>query len=65
MPDIWKLNDKSFNKFILDEDIQEKVCELAARINSDLAGKKATFIVVLEWRIYFRIRLAEKSNHRL
>ncbi len=60
MPDIWKLNDKSFNKFILDEDIQEKVCELAARINSDLAGKKPLFIVVLNGAFIFASDLLKK-----
>jgi len=39
MGDTWKLNDKIFEKYLLDEDIQDKVKELALRINTDLAGK--------------------------
>jgi hypoxanthine phosphoribosyltransferase len=60
MPDIWKLNDKSFNKFILNEDIQEKVCELSERINTDLAGKKPLFIVVLNGAFIFASDLLKK-----
>jgi len=60
MPDIWKLNDKSFNKFILDEDIQSKVCDLAERINTDLAGKKPLFVVVLNGAFIFASDLLKK-----
>lgn len=60
MPDIWKLNDKSFNKFILNEDIQSKVCELAERLNTDLAGKKPLFVVVLNGAFIFASDLLKK-----
>lgn len=53
MPDIWKLKDKSFNKFIVNDDIQAKVNELAVRINTELDGKKPIFIVVLNGAFIF------------
>jgi len=60
MPDIWKLNDKSFNKFILNEDIQSKVFELAESLNTDLAGKKPLFVVVLNGAFIFASDLLKK-----
>ncbi len=60
MPDIWKLNDKNFNKFILNEDIQSRVCELAERLNTDLAGKKPLFVVVLNGAFIFASDLLKK-----
>jgi len=62
MPDNWKLKDKSFTKFILNDDIQAKVSELADRINTDLAGKKPLFIVVLNGAFIFASDLLKKVN---
>ena len=53
MGDTWKLKDKSFEKYLLEEDIQAKVKELASRINIDMAGKKPLFIVVLNGAFIF------------
>lgn len=53
MPDTWKLNDKSFSKYLLDSDIQAKVTELATRINEELFDKKPLFIVVLNGAFIF------------
>ncbi len=53
MPDTWKLKDKSFNKYILNEDIQTKVRELSARINTELDGKVPLFVVVLNGAFIF------------
>jgi hypoxanthine phosphoribosyltransferase len=53
MGDTWKLKDKSFEKYLLGEDIQAKVKELASRINIDMAGKKPLFIVVLNGAFIF------------
>lgn len=53
MPEIWKLHDKSFSKYILNDDIQKKVSELATRINSELDGKKPVFVVVLNGAFIF------------
>ena len=60
MPDIWKLKDKNFERFILDFDIQAKVGELSERINTDLAGKKPMFIVVLNGAFIFASDLLKK-----
>jgi len=60
MPDIWKLKDKNFERFILDVDIQAKVRELSERINTDLAGKKPIFIVVLNGAFIFASDLLKK-----
>ena len=60
MPDIWKLKDKNFERFILDVDIQAKVRELSERINTDLAGKKPMFIVVLNGAFIFASDLLKK-----
>jgi hypoxanthine phosphoribosyltransferase len=53
MPEIWKLKDKSFEKYILNNDIQDKVTELAQRINTELNGKKPLFVVVLNGAFIF------------
>ena len=53
MPDTWKLKDKSFKKFIVHEDIQKKVGELAIRMNSDLKGETPLFVVVLNGAFIF------------
>lgn len=53
MPEIWKLKDKSFEKYILNTDIQAKVTELATRINTELNGKKPLFVVVLNGAFIF------------
>ena len=53
MPDTWKLKDKNFDKYILDHEIQTKVRELSASINSELDGKTPLFIVVLNGAFIF------------
>jgi hypoxanthine phosphoribosyltransferase len=53
MPEIWRLKDKSFEKYILNNDIQAKVTELAQRINNELNGKKPLFVVVLNGAFIF------------
>ena len=60
MPDIWKLKDKSFNKFIVNDDIQAKVNDLAVRLNTDLEGKKPLFVVVLNGAFIFASDLLKK-----
>jgi hypoxanthine phosphoribosyltransferase len=53
MPDTWKLNDKYFKKYIHSSDLQVKVSELSARINTDLEGKKPLFVIVLNGAFIF------------
>jgi len=60
MSDIWKLKDKSFEKFIVNNDIQVKVNELATRINTELKGKKPLFVVVLNGAFIFASDLLKK-----
>ncbi len=60
MPDIWKLKDKSFNKFIVNDEIQTKVNELAIRINNELDGIKPLFVVVLNGAFIFASDLLKK-----
>lgn len=60
MPDIWKLKDKNFTKFILNDDIQAKVSEMSDRINTELAGKKPLFVVVLNGAFIFASDLLKK-----
>ncbi len=60
MPDIWKLKDKSFNRFILNDEIQAKVNELADRINRELDGVKPLFVVVLNGAFIFASDLLKK-----
>jgi len=60
MPIIWKLKDKNFSRFILNDDIQTKVGELSDRINTDLAGKKPLFVVVLNGAFIFASDLLKK-----
>jgi hypoxanthine phosphoribosyltransferase len=53
MPDTWKLNDKYFKKYIHSADLQVKVSELSALINTDLEGKKPLFVIVLNGAFIF------------
>ncbi len=60
MPGTWKLEDKTFTKFILNDDIQAKICELSDRINTELAGKKPLFVVVLNGAFIFASDLLKR-----
>ncbi len=60
MPEIWKLKDKSFKRFIRNNDIQAKVLELSTRINTELAGKKPLFVVVLNGAFIFASDLLKR-----
>lgn len=60
MPETWKLNDKYFTRFILNDEIQAKVCEMSEIINNDLAGKRPLFVVVLNGAFIFASDLLKK-----
>jgi hypoxanthine phosphoribosyltransferase len=60
MPGTWKLKDKSFEKFIVSNDIQVKVNELAKLINTELDTEKPLFIVVLNGAFIFASDLLKK-----
>jgi hypoxanthine phosphoribosyltransferase len=53
MPETWKLKDKTFEKYIRNDDLQAKVNELSKRINTELYGKKPVFVVVLNGAFIF------------
>lgn len=53
-------NGKRFKKFILQDEINDKVDLLADRINQDYYGKKILFIVVLKGSIFFASDLLRK-----
>ena len=60
MPDTWKLEEKTFTKCILNDDIQAKICALSDRINTELAGKKPLFVVVLNGAFIFASDLLKR-----
>ena len=52
MPQI-KVHDKSFETYLSEQDIQQKIKEMAAAINRDYAGKRPLFIAILNGAFMF------------
>ena len=50
---VIKVHDKSFETYLSDEAIQQKVKEIANAINKDYAGKKPLFIAILNGSFMF------------
>lgn len=48
-----KLHDKTFDTYLSDADIQEKVKEMAAALNRDYEGKRPLFIAILNGSFMF------------
>ena len=48
-----RILDKKFREFITEEDIQERIEELAAQMNNDLAGKEVVFLGILNGAFLF------------
>lgn len=48
-----KVHDKSFDIYLSEETIQQRVKELAAQINTDYAGKRPLFIAILNGSFMF------------
>jgi hypoxanthine phosphoribosyltransferase len=48
-----RLHDKSFDTYLTEEVIQEKIRELAGQINKDYEGKKPLFIAILNGSFMF------------
>lgn len=48
-----KLHDKTFDTYLSNEEIQEKVKELAGQINRDYEGKRPLFIAILNGSFMF------------
>jgi hypoxanthine phosphoribosyltransferase len=52
MPPI-KLHDKTFDTYLSEEEIQEKIRQIASAINKDYEGKKPLFIAILNGSFMF------------
>ena len=50
---VIKVHEKTFETYLSDETIQERVREIAAAINKDYAGKKPLFIAILNGSFMF------------
>ena len=50
---VIKVHEKSFETYLSDEKIQQRVSEIAAAINKDYAGKKPLFICILNGSFMF------------
>lgn len=48
-----KLHDKTFGTYLSEQEIQEKIREIAQQINQDYAGKKPLFIAILNGSFMF------------
>ena len=59
---VIKVHDKTFETFLSDETIQQRVKEMAAVINKDYAGKKPLFIAILNGSFMFASDLFKQLN---
>lgn len=50
---VIKVHDKSFGPYLSEESIQQRVKEMAAKINADYAGKSPLFIAILNGSFMF------------
>jgi hypoxanthine phosphoribosyltransferase len=50
---VVKVHDKSFETYLSEETIQQRIKELATQINSDYAGKRPFFIAILNGSFMF------------
>ena len=50
---VIKVNNKEFEPYLSAADIQERIADLAARINSDYEGKRPIFIAILNGSFMF------------
>jgi len=59
---VIKVHDKSFETYLSDKTIQQRVNELAAAINRDYAGKKPLFIAILNGSFMFAADLFKQLS---
>ena len=59
---VIKVHDKNFEIFLSEETIQQKIAELAARINEDYKDKRPLFIGVLNGAFMFAADLFKQVN---
>ena len=54
------VRDKSFSIFITSEQVQNRISEMAEKINADLNGKNPVFICILKGALFFSADLLKK-----
>jgi hypoxanthine phosphoribosyltransferase len=59
---VINVHDKTFETYLSDETIQQKVKEMAAAINKDYAGSKPLFIAILNGSFMFAADLFRQLN---
>ena len=59
---VIKVHDKSFETYLSDKTIQQRVNEMAAAINKDYAGKKPLFIAILNGSFMFAADLFKQLS---
>jgi hypoxanthine phosphoribosyltransferase len=59
---VINVHDKSFETYLSDETIQQRVKEMAAAINEDYSGKKPLFIAILNGSFMFAADLFKQLN---
>ena len=59
---VIKVHDKSFETYLSDKTIQQRVNEMAAAINRDYAGKKPLFIAILNGSFMFAADLFKQLS---
>lgn len=60
MQDHWVIKDKSFAKFITDEQIQHAIVKMAGEIDAEYQGKTPIFLIVLNGAFIFASDLIKK-----
>lgn len=59
---VIKVHDKSFETYLPEEQIQQRIKEIASDINTDYAGKKPLFIAILNGSFMFAADLFKHVN---
>ena len=59
---VIQVHDKSFETYLSQQDIQQRVMELATEINRDYAGKKPLFVAILNGSFMFAADLFKQLN---
>ena len=61
---VIKVHDKSFETYLSEETILQRVKEIAAAISKDYAGKRPLFIAILNGSFMFASDLFQTAYHR-
>jgi hypoxanthine phosphoribosyltransferase len=57
---VIKVHDKSFDIYLSEETIQQRIAEIATRVNADYAGKRPFFIAILNGSFMFAADLFKR-----